>query len=319
MTKHLFQIERLKERLSDAVLGADQAIFELVAALLAGGHVLIEGAPGIGKTTLVKTLAGAISGDFRRVQFTPDLIPSDLLGYSLYRQNNNRFQFTPGPVFTNFLLADEINRTSPRIQSALLECMNEGQVTVDGETHQLPAMFQVIATQNNRYHSGTFALPEPQLDRFLISIEMRLPDSLTQGAVLKRHSHDRIHDAELKGQPVVPIEEVLEWRKEVRRLPVADEIFEYIVRLCDGVRKHRDLDGEISNRGSIALMRTAQAIAALNGNDGVFPEDVKRAFTPVISHRVTLSTDHSEGRGSAEEKRRIREILEQIRETIEVD
>lgn len=310
----------LQQRLSSTILGADDAIFELLAALLAGGHVLIEGAPGIGKTTLVKTLANAISGDFKRIQFTPDLLPSDLVGYSIFRQDKSEFEFAPGPVFSNFLLADEINRTSPRIQSALLECMNEGQVTVDGKTHLLPEMFQVIATQNNRYHTGTFPLPEPQLDRFLISIEMHLPEVEIQSAVLKKHAHDAA-TAQSPGneEPVTDIEEVLAWREQVRKLPIADEICHYVVRLCEAVRKERELDGEISNRGSIALMRTAQAIAALNGNDGVFPEDIKKAFIPAISHRVSLAGDDYSTNGGMGGRKQIKGILKKIRESVEVD
>lgn len=310
---------QLKERLASVVLGADEAIFELLTALLAGGHVLIEGSPGIGKTTLVKTLANAISGDFKRVQFTPDLLPSDLVGYSIFRQDKHEFKFAPGPVFTNLLLADEINRTSPRIQSALLECMNEGQVTVDGKTHSLPEMFQVIATQNNRYHTGTFPLPEPQLDRFLISIEMHLPDDLTQSAILKQHAHDTANETQSEEKPVADVKDVLAWRAQVRQLPVADEICHYVVRLCEAVRKNRDLEGEISNRGSIALMRTAQAIAALNGHDGVFPEDIKRAFIQAIAHRVSLASDDIGASDLAKRKKRTKEVLRGIRESVKVD
>ena len=185
-------IEKLLNQLSSTVKGSEQTAFEMVGAILADGHVLIEGAPGVGKTTLAKTFADSVTGEFRRIQFTPDLLPSDLLGYSMFRQDRVEFEFIEGPVFANLLLADEINRTSPRIQSALLECMNERQVTIDGQTRELPSMFHVVATQNNRYSTGTFPLPEPQLDRFLVSIEMNLPLPETRYRCWNITSRDRM-------------------------------------------------------------------------------------------------------------------------------
>lgn len=303
--------QSLRARLNAAVLGAEEAVEELVAALLADGHVLIEGAPGIGKTTLVKTLAEAVSGGFQRVQFTPDLLPSDLLGHSLYRQDEGRFEFVEGPVFTNLLLADEVNRTSPRVQSALLECMNEGQVTVDGTTRPLPEMFHVVATQNNRYASGTFPLPEPQLDRFLASVEMRRPESGVRAAILQQHAHDPPDDDEPAGI-VASMEEFAAMKQAVRELPVTGEIRHYLVRLAEAADGHPELEGEISNRGLIALMRLAQAFAAMEGHGGVYPEDAKRALLPALAHRLAPAEgngDESPSWGRSRVVAALREVL----------
>lgn len=277
-------LDTLHRRLTEQVVGADDAAYHLITALLAGGHVLIQGAPGIGKTSLAKTLAQLIDGTFRRVQFTPDLLPSDLLGHSIHNQATGSFEFIEGPVFSHLMLADEINRTSPRIQSALLECMNEAQVSIDGVTRRLSSPFLVIATQNNRYAAGTFPLPEPQLDRFLLSVEMRLPDPAQQAAILRLHASESVR-AEI--EPVVGVETVAEWQAAVRALPVSDAICHYIVAICDAARRHRDLKDGVSARGSIALMRAAQAIAVIEGHEAVFPDDVKRAVIPTLAHRLS--------------------------------
>ncbi len=310
-------LKTLLDHLNSAVLGAGNATYELAATLIAGGHALIEGPPGVGKTTLAKTLARSISGNFRRVQFTPDLLPGDLVGYSIFRQDRNEFEFIEGPVFTNLLLADEINRTSTRIQSALLECMNEGQVTVDGRTHSLPKIFQVVATRNNRHRSGTFPLPAPQLDRFLVSIEMALPDSGVRSEILKHHS--TLHSGEFPSSGHnVSLDQVAVWQSRVKSVPVADAIFDYVIRLCDAVRNHPELNSTISNRGTLALTQMARAVAFLEEHEGVFPEDVKRAFIPAVLHHLDHNDNEFENDNPSRGRATLRLHLEELLETVPV-
>ena len=306
------KLNTLRNQLTAHVLGAEESAFLLLSALLAGGHVLIQGAPGIGKTTLGKTLAQLFHGSFQRVQFTPDLLPGDILGYSVYNQAQHTFEFIEGPVFSNLVLADEINRTSPRIQSALLECMNEGQVSIDGVTRPLQKPFLVIATQNSRCTAGTFPLPEPQLDRFLMSIEMALPDAGTQARILKMHAGA---DSEKTLDPVVSVEEVITWQAAVRAVEVSDPVCGYIVALCEAVRGRGDLRNGVSARGSIALMRTSQAFACLAGREAVYPDDVKKALIPVLAHRLVPVDEEASGDETARRRRvvmTLRGLLEEV-------
>jgi MoxR-like ATPase len=278
-------LQQLRDRLTATVLGSEDAATLLLTALLARGHVLIEGAPGIGKTTLAHTLASSIGGVFKRVQFTPDLLPADLLGYSLYRMDRGEFDFIPGPVFANCVLADEINRTSPRVQSALLESMNEGQVTLDGETRRLPQPFIVIATQNDAYATGTFPLPEPQLDRFLLSVEMTMPERAVQSRILLAHSRGDIPSRQ-NDEPLVTTDQVLALQRGAAELAISEAIADYITSLCQTLRRLAGAEHAVSIRASLAILQAARAWAFIEGAAAVHPDHVQAVFLPVMRHRL---------------------------------
>ncbi|MGB6219481.1 AAA family ATPase [Haloferula sp.] len=278
-------IDKLRIRLTSTVLGAENATNLLLTALLSKGHALIEGPPGIGKTSLAHTLATSIGGTFKRVQFTPDLLPADLLGYSLYRMDRGDFEFIPGPVFAHCVLADEINRTSPRVQSALLECMNEHQVTLDGVTRQLPEPFFVIATQNDSDRHGTFPLPEPQLDRFLLSIRMDLPSEEIQQRILMDHASGEIN-GKSSTEALIRPDEVLALQNEVLEIPLHESIAAYITSLCESLRRLSGSDTSVSVRASLAVMQAARAAAFLESANAVHPDHVQQVFPAVLRHRL---------------------------------
>jgi MoxR-like ATPase len=280
-------IDALRSRLGRVILGKPEVIDHAVVALLAGGHLLMDDVPGVGKTTLAKALARSFRGDFKRVQFTPDLLPTDILGSSVFDPRDGSFEFKPGPVFTNVLLADEVNRASPRTQSALLEAMSEGQVSADGVTRRLPAPFLVIATQNPVEFHGTYPLPEAQLDRFALRVALGYPDAEREVEILfsqaDRHPVDAV-------EPVLDAEQVLALQAEVRQVRVARTLARYMVDLAEATRRHPAVQLACSPRGTLALFRAAQARALLAGRDHAIPEDVKVQAVAVLAHRLGLET-----------------------------
>lgn len=279
-------ILRIKENMKKVIIGKDEVMDRILTALLSGGHVLLEDLPGTGKTVLAKSLAKSMNGEFRRVQFTPDLLPSDVTGLHYFNQKEGEFQFREGPVFTQILLADEINRATPRTQSSLLECMEERQVTIDGETRKLDEVFFVIATQNPIESSGTFPLPEAQMDRFFMKLSMGFPSKEEELAIL-----DRFQLAEpLKTlEPVCTREEILEAMEEIRKIYVHPEIKKYLVDIAEASRQDGELLSGVSPRGTLALFKGIRAYAWLKGRDYVVPEDVKALAVPVLAHRLVLA------------------------------
>jgi MoxR-like ATPase len=280
--------DRIIENISRVIVGKDKAIELLLVGLLAEGHVLLEDVPGVAKTLLAKSLAKSIGGSFDRVQFTPDLLPADITGFNVYDQKTGRFSFHPGPVITNVLLADEINRTIPRTQSSLLECMEERQVTVDGNTHPLPAPFLVMATQNPIELEGTFPLPEAQLDRFLLKTQLGYPDKKEEIRILERFQET---DPFPLLQPVATPEDITEIQKARRRINVSQPIREYIADIVHATRDEEAIQFGASPRASLGLMRAGQALATLRGRKYVLPDDIKYLVHPVLTHRLILSED----------------------------
>ncbi|MFF3393243.1 AAA family ATPase [Streptomyces sp. NPDC002669] len=283
-------LEALRSEIAKAVVGQDPAVTGLVVALLCRGHVLLEGVPGVAKTLLVRALAASLELDTKRVQFTPDLMPSDVTGSLVYDARTAEFSFQPGPVFTNLLLADEINRTPPKTQSSLLEAMEERQVTVDGTPRRLPDPFLVAATQNPVEYEGTYPLPEAQLDRFLLKLTVPLPSREDEVSVLIRHS-DGFDPRDLKSAGIRPVAgpaDLEAARDAVARTKVSPEIAGYVVDICRATRESPSLALGVSPRGATALLSTARAWAWLTGRDYVIPDDVKALALPTLRHRIQL-------------------------------
>ena len=285
--------EKVAREVSKVVYGLEDELKIILASLLVGGHVLLEGMPGVAKTTLAKALASSMRLEFRRIQFTPDLLPSDIIGTMVYDQRGGEFRLRRGPVFTNILLADEINRASPRTQSALLEAMQERQVTIEGNTLPLPEPFLVIATQNPIELEGTFPLPEAQIDRFLVKVSIPMPSR----GVLRRILRGLETIEKWPIEPVVSRDEILEARRAIWRIEVSDPVVDYIIDLVEETHRHPDVRLGASPRAAIALQQLARALAAMEGRGYVIPDDVKTAARYVLVHRIILRPEaEAEGR-----------------------
>jgi MoxR-like ATPase len=305
------RLAELQRSISRVVKGKEEVIRMALTTLLARGHLLIEDVPGVGKTTLAQALARSFQCSFQRIQFTSDMLPSDVIGVSVYNPSAQEFEFKPGPIFANIIVADEINRTTPKTQSALLEAMNESQITVDNHTHPLPKPFLVLATQNPIEHHGTYPLPESQLDRFLMRIRMGYPDRTAEKEIIRNHSG--MGSVE-KMTPEMDAADVIAMQEAVSHVKVEDSLLDYALEIVERTRQTEQLSLGVSPRGTVMLHRGAQARAYLEGRDYCLPDDFKRLIVPVFAHRVVVSSRYVSTQKKSEQAEAIlREILETTR------
>jgi MoxR-like ATPase len=306
------RISQLQRNIASVIKGKDEAIRLAIIALLARGHLLIEDVPGVGKTTLAHALARSFHCSFQRIQFTSDLLPSDVIGISIFNQATQEFSFKQGPIFANVVLADEINRTTPKTQSALLEAMNEAQVTVDNRTYPLPRPFFVLATQNPVEHHGTYPLPESQLDRFLLRIRMGYPSRESEKEILRNHAGGQSGVEHLT--PVLEAEDILAMQSAVEAVRVDESLLDYAVEIVDRTRQTDQLSMGVSPRGSVMLHRAAQARAFAEGRDFCIPDDFKQLIVPVFAHRIIVNTRYASTQKKSEQAETIlHEIVDSTR------
>ncbi len=298
----------LKQNISRVFVGKDEVVENALACLLAGGHLLVEDVPGVGKTTLALALAKSTGCSFQRIQFTSDMMPSDILGVSVLNPKSQEFEFRRGPIFYQVILADELNRATPRTQSALLEAMNERQVTIDNQTMPLPNPFFVVATQNPHEHHGTFPLPESQLDRFMMRLAIGYPDTASEKAILNMGiEHEAVRQMDANLTPV----ELLKWMDSVRQVHVAPVVDDYLLAVVQASRTAERVEVGVSPRGAIALRKAAQARALLHNRDHLTPDDIKALALPVLAHRLIFSTDQLEG-SRRQSEQMISSLLEDV-------
>jgi MoxR-like ATPase len=302
----LAKLEELENALGTAIRGKAEVLRLSMVCLLAKGHLLIEDVPGVGKTTLAHALARSVDSNFHRLQFTSDMLPSDVLGVTIYNAHSEAFEFKPGPIFTNFLLADEINRATPKTQSALLEAMNDLQITVDGRSYPLSEPFLVVATQNPVEHHGTYPLPESQLDRFLMRLRIGYPDIASERQILR--NSDRQGDASMRA--VLSTREIVKLQSQVHDVKVDDVLVDYMLAVVEKTRSHESLALGVSPRGAQALYRATQALAMVEGRQYAIPDDIKRLVVPIFAHRVVVNTRSALNQRSSDHADRIlQEIL----------
>ncbi len=287
------RIGELQQTIESVIRGKSEAVHLAIVTLLAGGHLLVEDVPGVGKTTLAQSIARSLDCSFQRIQFTSDLLPSDIVGVSIYNQHSGDFEFKPGPIFANIILADEINRTTPKTQSSLLEAMAEGRATIENRTYDLPRPFLVLATQNPIEHHGTYPLPESQLDRFLMRVRMGYPSMTQEKEILRQHAALAHHHPLDDLRPVMSGDDVLDLQEEIKNVRVDDVLLDYLMEIVAATRNSEMLELGVSPRGSLALHRAAQALAFTEDRAYCIADDIKRLIVPVFAHRVTVNARYS--------------------------